>query len=47
MEEVIAVGHLAGNDLFFPLLIGNGEGDPHRLIGRALFRKVDEFDIEG
>ena len=47
MEKVIAIGHLAGDDLFFSLIIGNGEGDLHRFIGRILLGEVDEFYVEG
>src|SRR5712672_2316614 len=47
MEKVIAVGNLAGDDLFFSLIIGNGEGNLHRFIGRVLLGKVDEFYVEG
>ena len=46
MEKVIAVGDLSGDDLFFPLIIGNGEGNLHRFIGRVLLGKVDEFYVE-
>ena len=31
----------------FPLIIGNREGNLHRLIGRVLLGKVDEFYVEG
>ncbi len=47
MEKVIAVGNFAGDDLFFSLIIGNGEGNLHRFIGRVLLGKVDEFYVEG
>ena len=47
MEKVITVGNLAGDDLFFALIIGNGEGNLHRFIGRVLLGKVDEFYVEG
>src|SRR5436853_3048031 len=47
MEKVIAVGNLAGDDLFFSLIIGNGEGNLHRFIRRVLLGKVDEFYVEG
>ena len=47
VEKVIAVGDLARDDLFFPLIISNREGKLHRLIGRILFGKVDEFYVEG
>src|SRR5258707_13714949 len=47
MEKVIAVGDLAGDDLFFSLIICNGEGNLHRFIGRVLLGKVDEFYVEG
>jgi hypothetical protein len=47
MEEIVRVGHLAGDDLFFPLIIGNGERNLHRLIRRVLLCKVDEFYVEG
>jgi hypothetical protein len=45
MEKVIAVGDLTGDDLFFSLIIGNGEGNLHRFIGRVLLGKVDEFYV--
>jgi hypothetical protein len=33
MEKVIAIGNLAGDDLFLSLIIGDREGNLHRLIG--------------
>jgi hypothetical protein len=33
MEKVIAVGNLAGDDLFLPLIIRDRECDLYRLIG--------------
>src|ERR1700682_3393116 len=47
MEKVIAVGDPAGDDLFFSLIISNGEGNLHRFIGRVLLGKVDEVYLEG
>jgi len=40
------VGDFAGDDLFFALFISHRECDLYRLIGRVLFRKVDEFYVE-
>src|ERR1700733_3754966 len=33
MEQVVTVRHLAGDDLFLPLIISDSEGNLHRLIG--------------
>src|SRR5260370_31733750 len=45
-EQVVAVGYLAGNDLFFPLIVGYRKGDLHWLIGGVLLGEVDEFHVE-
>src|SRR6266536_249400 len=45
-EQVIAVRNFAGDDLFFPLLVGYRKGKLHRFIRRVLLGKVDEFYVE-
>jgi len=45
MEKVIAIGSLAGDDLFLSLIIGDRESNLHRLIGRILFGKVNQFYV--
>ena len=47
MEKVIAIGNLAGDDLFLSLIIDDRESNLHRLIGRVLFGEVNEFYVEG
>jgi hypothetical protein len=32
MGQIVTARQLAGDDFFFPLIIGNGEGDLHRLV---------------
>src|SRR5947208_10726477 len=46
MEQVIAVRNFAGNDLFFPLLVGYRKSKLHRIFRRVLLGKVDEFYVE-
>src|SRR5881409_483155 len=45
-EQVVAVRNFAGNDLFFPLLVGYRKGKLHRFIRRVLLGKVDELYVE-